>query len=101
MTYADDRMKSVLYFRFSPEIRRDLVEMRQKFEADFGEGKRLHHELPILRESLRTLVADDSRSFQELADTYLRCVGTEDASERHFRDIWTIVMGDEPWPRSD
>jgi hypothetical protein len=98
MTYTDDDLKSALLFVFSPEVYLTLDRMQEEFEDAFLKGKRHHLELPFFQEAFRRLIAEDPRSFSELLGFYMEDGDSDEGAEEHFREVWKIVMGDEPWP---
>ena len=99
MTYSDEELRSALLFSFSPEINETAEDRKNAFSGFFGEGKKYEHELPDLKDALRKLITEDKRCFDDLAFDYTG-VGIGDVhGEKLFREIWKVVMGDEPWPR--
>ena len=97
MTYTDDDLKSALLFGFSPERHLTFDKMREAFEKRYIKPER-KLDLSPFQEAFRRLIAEDPRSFSDLACYYMDCGCGEEWAENHFREVWKIVMGDEPWP---
>jgi hypothetical protein len=97
MSYTEEDIHNVMRFYFDPEI--GSVESQiPEFKEKFGEGGVCHEELAPFQELLRRLIVEDPRPFKKLASDYMGYYGGEEWLERYFRDIWQVVLPDEPWP---
>jgi hypothetical protein len=97
MSYTEEDIDNVMRFYFNPEIG-SVESQTAEFKEKFGEGGVCNEELVPFQELLRKLIIDDPRSFEDLAFDYMGYGGGERWLENYFRDIWQVVLPDEPWP---